>query len=186
LSTSGQLCAILQAVAPGGSKHDPSMVGPIGGHCARNPAVRLFGLGIPRSRGTRGGTRRTLWASLPGHARSADASSAGRRGTRQARTLPARRTPAWRLTRYAVGFVRVLLSPAVAAAVSQLPRLRIPSLLALGPPAIYPNRPPQEPLPQDQFSCRRDPRHFVGRRHPGCVSKRNVRSVNSRRNVPRF
>jgi len=53
-----------------------------------------------------------------------------------------------RLTRYAVGFVRVLLSPGVAAAVSQLPQAPYP--LAPGSrTACYlpPNRPAEELLP---------------------------------------
>jgi len=83
------------------------MVGPIGGRSARNPTVRPYSSRIPRSCGTRGSTRRTRWTSIPGHARSTYGTSAGRRGTRQARTLLARRTPAGRLTRYAVGFVCV-------------------------------------------------------------------------------
>src|SRR5215472_6420360 len=124
------------------------MVGPIGGRCARTPTIRSYGLRVSRSRGARGYTRWTRWTSLPGHARSANGTSAARRGARQARTLPAKRTPSGRLTRYAVGFVRVLLSPGVAAAVSQLPQAPYP--LAPGSrTACYlpPNRPAEELLP---------------------------------------
>jgi len=102
------------------------MVDPIGGRGPRTPTIRSYGSRVSRSCGARGSIRWTRCTSFPDHARSANVTSAARRGTRQARTLPARRTPAGRLTRYAVGFVRVLLSPGVAAAVSQLPQALYP------------------------------------------------------------
>ena len=135
--------------SPGGSKHHPPMVDPIGDQCVRNPTVRSYGSRVPRSRGARGSTRWTRWTSFLGHARSANGTSAARRGARQARTLPAKRTPAGRLTRYAVGFVRVLLSPGVAAAVSQLPQVPYPLAPGSRTACYLPrNRPGAELLPR--------------------------------------